>query len=60
MRYRKKPIIIEAIQLKHSASIETLEGMMWGDVGDWLITGVRGEKYICRDDIFKITHEEVK
>ena len=33
--------------------------MMWGDAGDWLITGVKGEKYICRDDIFKMTYEKI-
>lgn len=60
MRYRKKPIVIDAVQLKHATSIETLEGMMWGDAGDWLITGVKGEKYICRKDIFEMTYEKVE
>ena len=27
--------------------------------GDWIITGVAGEKYACKDEIFKKTYEEV-
>lgn len=30
---------------------------MVGGVGDWLITGVSGERYPCRDDIFQATYE---
>jgi len=58
MKYRKKPVIIDAIRLNESMNIETLEGRMYGGVGDWLITGVKGEKYFCKDDIFKMTYEE--
>lgn len=60
MKYRKKPVIIEAVQLTVPASVETLEGVMKGNVGDWLITGIKGEKYFCKDDIFKMTYEKVK
>lgn len=27
--------------------------------GDWIITGVAGEKYPCKDEIFKATYEPV-
>ena len=27
--------------------------------GDWIITGVKGEKYPCKPDIFTETYEEV-
>jgi hypothetical protein len=37
--------------------IETLEGKMRGDMGDWIITGVQGEKYPCKPDIFEATYE---
>ena len=60
MKYRKKPVIIEAVRLTVPMSVETLEGVMKGNVGDWLITGVKGEKYFCKDDIFKMTYEKVK
>ncbi len=59
MKYRKKPVVIEAAQLTVPASVETLEGVMKGNIGDWLITGVKGEKYFCKDDIFKMTYEKI-
>ena len=40
--------------------IHTLEGDMTADIGDWIIIGVEGELYPCKDDIFKKTYEEVK
>jgi hypothetical protein len=40
--------------------IETLEGKMRGDLGDWLIKGVKGEVYPCKPDIFEATYEEEK
>jgi hypothetical protein len=39
--------------------IDTMEGRMRGDVGDWIITGVRGERYPCKDEIFRATYEPV-
>ena len=33
--------------------IDTLEGVMVVNPGDWIITGVEGEKYACNDRIFK-------
>lgn len=40
-----------------TASVETLEGVMTGNLKDWLITGVKGEHYFCKDDIFRMTYE---
>ena len=42
------------------AWIDTLEGPHAVSPGDWIITGVRGEKYPCKPDIFLATYEEVK
>lgn len=39
--------------------IETLEGSMEVSVGDWVITGVKGEKYPCKPDIFAATYDAV-
>lgn len=36
--------------------IDTLEGTMTADVGDWIITGVNGERYPCKPDIFAKTY----
>ena len=59
-RFRKKPVIIEAYQTEVEMVISTLEGDMIASPGDWIITGVNGEQYPCKPDIFKKTYEEVK
>ena len=58
-KYRKKPVVIEAYQTDVKIQIETLEGTMWASVGDWIITGVNGEQYPCKPDIFEKTYERV-
>lgn len=85
MRYRKKPVVIEAIEFKGFDNIEevqefmrgnvriqfppecdivllieTLEGVMVANVGDYIIKGVKGEYYPCKAEIFHETYEEVK
>ena len=82
MKYRKKPIVIEAVQfdphqhpwpdgviawpkdgpLPRDMSwgyIDTLEGKMHVIAGDWIITGVKGEIYPCKDDIFRASYDPV-
>jgi hypothetical protein len=79
MKYRKKPVVIDAVQLPvaeapswladamdggtvelyktGNAVIKTLEGAMSATPGDWIIQGVKGELYPCRDDIFRMTYD---
>jgi len=83
MRYKKKPVVIEALQwngenfdaivefvgeeqecTKHpgyndSLLVCTLEGDITAGKGDFIIKGVMGEIYPCREDIFRQTYEEV-
>jgi len=33
---------------------------MRGDIGDWIIRGVKGELYPCKPDIFEATYEPVE
>ena len=40
--------------------IDTLEGGHKVSVGDWIITGVEGEKYPCKPGIFLKTYEPVE
>ena len=44
---------------KEGLKIYTLEGKMSASVGDYIIKGVRGEFYPCKQDIFKETYLEV-
>ena len=81
MKYRKKPVVIEAWQVQPDLGscpkwltddlgksvsmnsvgpilrIDTLEGAMIAKPGDWIIRGVMGELYPCKDDIFRATYE---
>lgn len=61
-KFRKKPVVIDAEQFMgpHNLKIETLEGVMTVTPGDWIITGVKGERYPCRPDIFAMTYEPVE
>lgn len=84
MKFRKKPVVIDAYQLPLAGEdvphsfidwckevgftewtagrdealvIVTLEGDMTAQPGDWIIKGVKGEFYPCKDDIFQLTYE---
>ncbi len=59
-KYRKRPVIIEAYQTNQEVTIHTLEGDMKADIGDYIITGVKGEQYPCKPDIFEQTYELVE
>ena len=59
-KYRKKPVIIEQYQTDKEFDIKTLEGIMHASIGDYIITGVSGEVYPCKPDIFELTYELVE
>ena len=59
MKFQKKRVIVDAYQTDKDMYIETLEGVMHASPGDWIITGVNGEKYTCKPDIFEKTYEPV-
>ena len=56
-KVRKRPVIVEACKTDVEFFIDTLEGKMEADPGDWIITGVEGEQYPCKPDIFQKTYE---
>ena len=55
----EKPVVVDAYQTDREMNIETLEGVMHAEPGDWIITGVNGERYPCKLDIFEKTYEPV-
>ncbi|UIY58145.1 hypothetical protein [Burkholderia cepacia] len=91
MKFRKKPVVIEAVQFtremleahlfdgaplpagmsvssydihrgdrkiwRAKVGVRTLEGFMIAEISDWIITGVKGEHYPCKPDIFEATYE---
>lgn len=58
-KFRKKPIVIEAVQMTEPFTTQTLEGELKGNAGDWLITGIEGEQYPCDNAIFQQTYDPV-
>lgn len=48
---------VHATKPERGLIIHTLEGAMRAEPGDWIIKGVKGEFYPCRDDIFRQTYE---
>lgn len=58
-KFRKKPVVIEAAQATERTVIHTLEGDMVAAPGDWIITGIKGERYPCKPDIFEATYDPV-
>lgn len=89
MKYRKKPVEVEAVQwtgknrgeirffCTHGAFfaptrqdtegrvtewrllIDSPEGIMYAEAGDYIIKGVNGEFYPCKSDVFAKTYERV-
>lgn len=55
-KFKKQPVQVQARKIKRTVQIKTLEGVMTGNPGDWLIIGINGEKYPCKDDIFRQTY----
>lgn len=48
---------LQAHRWRIGLRIPTLEGVMLGVEGDWIIRGVQGELYPCKPDIFAATYE---
>lgn len=61
--YRKKPVVIQAKQMSEPFEVSTLESrqseVLQGKAGDYLIIGIKGEKYPCDKEIFEMTYDEV-
>ena len=56
---RKLPIIVTAFQAKVSLRVDTKEGVMLCNPGDYIIEGIAGELYPCAKEIFEQTYEEI-
>ena len=58
--YRKIPLVITAIKIDEPFTVDTLEGLMSGKAGDYLVFGIKGEAYPVDADIFEATYELVE
>ena len=59
-KYRRKPVVIEAYQIDKALTIHTAEGDMLASKGDYIITGVNGEWYPCKPDVFEKLYDPVE
>ena len=50
----------ESIVIGKGLTIDTLEGRMKADIGDYIIKGINGEFYPCKPDIFQKIYEAVE
>ena len=50
------PLAVEAKQIHETFRVDTLEGVMNGKAGDYLMRGINGELYINDKDIFERTY----
>ena len=67
VRYFRDPNVADETVCKycgdimlHHGWVKTLEGGHIVCSGDWIITGVQGEHYPCKPDIFEETYEKVE
>lgn len=58
LRVRKRPVVVHATQLNfpEGFTVTTGEGKLRGKPGDYLMIGVKGEKYPCDREIFEETY----
>ncbi|MDG5788451.1 hypothetical protein QA612_13260 [Evansella sp. AB-P1] len=59
-KYRQKPKVVEAIKITRLMTIETAEGRVTGNPGDYLITDTNGEQYPLESHIFEKNYEPIK
>ena len=55
----RKTATVHAIQMPSAFTVETKEGVMKGEPGDWLCQGPGGEMWPIKKEIFEKTYVEV-
>jgi hypothetical protein len=54
----KRKIVVQAVQINEEFRVESMEGnYKQGNPGDYLMTGIDGEHYICDQEIFNKTYD---
>lgn len=60
-KYRKKPIVVEAVRLTESTVVLTAHGRVRAEPGDWILTDpTTGDIWPIKPDIFEATYEAVE
>lgn len=56
-KYRSKTFVVDAAEARQTEQIQTTEGTLTAQPGDWIVTGVRGERYPVKPDSFEAMFE---
>lgn len=59
LRTFRKTSTTQAAQIGEAFIVDTLEGRMTGQPGDWLAVGVKGERYPIAADVMAASYAEV-
>lgn len=68
VRYFRRPDVPGTAPCRNAGCVDVMHNHGWIDTpegghivcpGDWIITGVKGERYPCKPDIFAATYERV-
>jgi len=54
---RRRPIVVHAVRMDKPFMVQTLEGKMRGDAGDFLIRGTAGEYYPIKPALFSQNYD---
>ena len=54
---RRRPMVVRAVRMDKPFTVQTLEGEMRGDPGDFLIQGVAGEYYPIKPALFSQNYD---
>jgi hypothetical protein len=55
----RKTATMHAVRIDEPFQVTTLEGTMTGQPGDYLVVGVKGERYPCAADVLAASYEPV-
>lgn len=58
--YDKDGNVVDGVLLANWLEIKTLDGTKKVNQGDYIVRGIQGEIYPCKQDIFEATYEIVK
>ena len=55
--FRKRPVVVSAWRSVTETTLDNVVGSLCCDAGDWIVTGIRGEVYPCKPDVFADTFD---
>lgn len=57
MKYRQRPPVVDAVQAAERTPVQTKNGPVVANRGDYIVTAENGEVSVCRPDVFLRNYE---